>query len=324
MPKDPVGLINAGIEVTKEVSNGIEQGSAITNTMKQVANVASGKFVIDALEVVPPVNYGLTLFGNAVESSTKFVAEPLVSASFSYAVRKMVRNAATSYYASSITKGVVSSAVRYGLSFISSDLANSSIARDVSKYVLNQTEEAFIDYASSKIIEALAPLVKSYGSDFLASKAKNIAQDSLKSYLGNMLLLYTTSAMLSLFDDEMVASAKTTVNYVQDLDNTSYCFIILMMAVMVHLSPVLYRSLVSGANKEHLKSELTDYLLEKVQDTTSSINTKSEVLRFIVKAVASGIVDSNLINSDQLQLALNSVKLGEHLYSSSSSVPYTS
>ena len=96
MPKFS-SLVNKVIDGTKEVSKGVEQGSAITNTMKQVVHVASGKFVIDALAVVPPVNYGLTLFGNAVESSTKFVAEPLVSASFSYAVRKMVRNAATSY-----------------------------------------------------------------------------------------------------------------------------------------------------------------------------------------------------------------------------------
>jgi hypothetical protein len=324
MPKTPIGLVNAGIEAAQEAANGIEQGSAITSTMKQVANVASGKFVIDALEVVPPVNYGLTLFGNAVESSTKFVAEPLVSASFSYAVRKMVRNAATSYYASSITKGLVSSAVKYGLSFISQDLANSSFSRDISKFVLNQTQEAFIDSASSKILEALAPIVTSYGSDFIASKAKNIAQDSLKAYLGNMILLYTTSSILSLFNDDFASSAKTTVSYMQDLDNTSYCFIILMMAMMIHLSPVLYRSLVSGAHKDHLKSELTDYLLDKFHDQTSSLNAKSEVSRFIVKAVVGGIVDSNLINSHQLQLALNSVKLGEHLYSSSSSVSHTS
>lgn len=323
MPKNPIALVNAGIEVTKEVSNGIEQGSAITNTMKQVANVASGKFVIDALEVVPPINYGLTLFGNAVESSTKFVAEPLVSASFSYAVRKMVRNAATSYYASSITKGVISAAVKYGLNFISPDLANSSFSRDISKFVLNQAQEAFIDSVSSAILEALAPIVTSYGSDFIASQAKNISKDSVKSYLGNMLLLYTASAVLSLFKDDFASSAKTTVNYLQDLDNTSYCFIILMMAMMINLSPVLYRSLVSGSHKEHLKSELTDYLLEKFQNTTSSINTKTELSHFIVEAVVGGIVDSNLINSHQLQLALNSVKLGEHLYSSSPNVPRT-
>ena len=59
MVRTKYSFINTGLETAREGYKGVKQSTTLTGAMKQVANVASGKAFIDAIERnVPPVNQG--------------------------------------------------------------------------------------------------------------------------------------------------------------------------------------------------------------------------------------------------------------------------
>ncbi|STX43343.1 Uncharacterised protein [Legionella donaldsonii] len=302
--------INAGMETARESYKGAQQSITLTGTMKQVANVASGKAVIDAIERhVPPVNQGLKLFAKGVELPAKVIAKPLVSAAFSFAIRRSVRGAVKSYYVHSISHTVVSSVVQYGLSFLSEEASKSGIADSISNFALGIAEEEFIKHASAKILELLEPLIRS-GADLIAAETGRIAKNSVKVYFGNLLLLYIASLILSLLHDDTAGMLRTTVNYAQDLDNGWYCLLVVMMTMAAHLLPVVGRAISPTLQKQHTKSDLKEYIFLKSQREGGK-ESDSALYKYVVGIVVDTLVDSNLIDSNQIQLALNSIQLGE-------------
>ncbi|HHF7344894.1 TPA: hypothetical protein ACPSKB_001306 [Legionella feeleii] len=302
--------INAGLETAREGYKGAQQSTTLTGTMKQVANVASGKAVIDAIERnVPPVNQGLKLFAKGVELPIQVIAKPLVSAAFRFTIQRSVRSAVKSYYVHSISHTVVSSVVQYGLSFLSEEASKSSIADSISNFALGIAEEEFIKHASAKILELLEPLIKS-GADLIAAETGKIAKNSVKVYFGNILLLYMASLVLSSLHDDTAGMLRTTVNYAQDLDNRWYCLLVVMMTMAAHLLPVLGRAISPTLQKQHTKSDLKEYILLKSQREGGK-DSDSALYKYVVGIVVDTLVDSNLIDSNQIQLALNSIQLGE-------------
>lgn len=308
-----VVVANAGLESAREGSKGIKQSMTVTGAMKQVANVASGKAVIDAIERnVPPVNQGLKLFGKGIELSSKIVAKPLVSAAFSFAIKRSVRGAVNSYYVSSISRAAVTSVVRYGLSFLSEEASKGTMAESISNFALGTAEEEFIKYASSRILKILEPLISS-GADLIAQETGKVAKNSVKVYLGNMFLLYMASLFLSLLNDDTGGMLRAAVNFAQDLDNSWYCLIIVMMTMAAHLLPVIGRAISPDLQKHHAKADLKQYIILKSQDDRES---DSKMYKYVVGIVVDAMLDSNLIDSYQIQLALNSIKLTEEAASS--------
>ncbi|WP_019216459.1 hypothetical protein [Legionella tunisiensis] len=302
--------INTGLETVREGYKGAKQSTTLTGVMTQVANVASGKAVIDAIEQnVPPVNQGLKLFAKGVEIPAKMIAQPLVSAAFSFAIRRSVRGAVKSYYVHSISHTVVSSAVQYGLSFLSEEASKSGIADSISNFALGMAEEEFIKHASATILELLEPLIRS-GADLIAAETGRITKNSVKVYFGNLLLLYMASLVLSLLHDDTAGMLRTTVNYAQDLDNSWYCLLVVMMTMAAHLLPVIGRAISPTLQKQHTKSDLKEYIILKSQRDGGK-DLDGALYQYVVGIVVDTLVDSNIIDSHQIQLALNSMQLSE-------------
>jgi hypothetical protein len=248
------------------------------------------------------VKHAWNFFGKVIEKPAAAVTQ----ATLSYGLRREI-NKQLLKAKNSISNSWVKNTMSLVWNHVSPQLPSwvSLVARAASPLADAGTNIVLTKLAD-KMVEVLDPLLNAPAAESFAHRVSNIVVGSTKWYIGHKIQYMLINYLAEKFKETEI---ETTLGYAKQADDYRVIAAIFTTILAANLLPYLIDKLSFNSEKDHMKAQLTKYVLSKSGINPESVN--GQICAVALGATLDHLIATKRVDVNQIRIALASVQTSE-------------